>query len=231
MKHRLFKLALFLLLGAIVNVAVAWSSAMWFSQINTKLNPSFDGLSWDGKNYELWTTTRYETNGSLRVVSSWNYFNPDIPVITTGFVFRERSDFVPASFPSAESQVPNWAVFLRPDSIDQTEYGSYNFVVDARGWPLLSMWGGHKRIRTFFRFIESGAKRRSSESAEPIPIRAILLSFDEKPGRYSDHTSRFLPLSPLWLGFAINTIFYATILWLPFAPFQLRRYLRVKRNL
>ena len=35
----------------------------------------------------------------------------------------------------------------------------------------------------------------------------------------------------MWPGFAINTVFYAVILWLPFAPFQLRRYMRVKRGL
>jgi len=42
---------------------------------------------------------------------------------------------------------------------------------------------------------------------------------------------QFLPLHPIWSGFAINTIFYATILFLPFAPFQVRKYLRVKRGL
>ena len=40
-----------------------------------------------------------------------------------------------------------------------------------------------------------------------------------------------LPLQPIWPGFAINTAFYALILWLPFAPFQLRRYMRIKRGL
>ncbi|MCI0632193.1 MAG: hypothetical protein L0Y44_16240 [Phycisphaerales bacterium] len=37
---------------------------------------------------------------------------------------------------------------------------------------------------------------------------------------------------PLWPGFAINTIFYAAILWLLFAaPFALRRRRRIKRGL
>ncbi|MCH8316234.1 MAG: hypothetical protein IIA64_09700 [Planctomycetes bacterium] len=39
-----------------------------------------------------------------------------------------------------------------------------------------------------------------------------------------------MPLRPASLGFAGNTFFYAAILWLPFAPFQLRRYVRVKRG-
>ncbi len=42
----------------------------------------------------------------------------------------------------------------------------------------------------------------------------------------------FLPLHPIWPGFAINTLFYAAILWLLIpGPFALRRFLRVKRGL
>jgi hypothetical protein len=41
-----------------------------------------------------------------------------------------------------------------------------------------------------------------------------------------------VPLRPIWPGFAINTLFYALILWLLFAaPFVLRRRRRIKRGL
>ena len=40
------------------------------------------------------------------------------------------------------------------------------------------------------------------------------------------------PTRPLWPGFAINTIFYAAVLWLPFAALGgLRRRRRIKRGL
>ena len=43
---------------------------------------------------------------------------------------------------------------------------------------------------------------------------------------------RFLPLRPLWPGFAINTVFYAVMLWLLFAaPSALRRRWRIRRGL
>ena len=43
---------------------------------------------------------------------------------------------------------------------------------------------------------------------------------------------RVLPLIPIWPGFAINTLFYATILWLVIpGPFALRRLIRRKRGL
>ncbi len=41
-----------------------------------------------------------------------------------------------------------------------------------------------------------------------------------------------VPLVPIWKGFAVNTVFYATILWLLIrGPFALRRFLRVRRGL
>jgi hypothetical protein len=40
---------------------------------------------------------------------------------------------------------------------------------------------------------------------------------------------RLLPLLPLWPGFAINTIFYAAMLWLLWvAPGKIRRFIRIR---
>ena len=42
---------------------------------------------------------------------------------------------------------------------------------------------------------------------------------------------RFLPYAPLWPGFAINMVFYAAVLWLPFAGFRFaRRRIRARRG-
>ena len=46
-------------------------------------------------------------------------------------------------------------------------------------------------------------------------------------GKYTG-SSRYLPYRPIWPGFAVNTIFYAAILWLPFV---VRRWVRVRRGL
>ena len=57
------------------------------------------------------------------------------------------------------------------------------------------------------------------------------------PGRNRDPLGRpgevpFIPLRPIWPGFAINTLFYAAILWGLFAaPLALRRRRRIKRGL
>jgi len=42
----------------------------------------------------------------------------------------------------------------------------------------------------------------------------------------------FLPLRPAWPGFAINTLLYGVLLWLPIAsPFAPRRLVRIGRGL
>ena len=45
------------------------------------------------------------------------------------------------------------------------------------------------------------------------------LADDEQP-------FNFIPYRPIWPGFALNTLFYAAVFWIPFAPFVLRRILR-----
>ena len=41
-----------------------------------------------------------------------------------------------------------------------------------------------------------------------------------------------LPLCPIWPGFAVNTVFYAAILWLLICgPFMLRGFIRIRRGL
>ena len=43
---------------------------------------------------------------------------------------------------------------------------------------------------------------------------------------------RLLPVDPLWPGFAVNTLFYAGVLWMLYCgPFALRRRGRIKRGL
>ncbi len=43
---------------------------------------------------------------------------------------------------------------------------------------------------------------------------------------------RGIPYGPIWPGFAINTLFYAAVLWLLIpGPFVLRRFVRVRRGL
>jgi hypothetical protein len=51
-------------------------------------------------------------------------------------------------------------------------------------------------------------------------------------GVFSSEANYTLPLRLIWPGFAVNTIFYAAILWLLIpGPFALRRLIRRRRGL
>jgi len=72
-KRRLFKLALFLLLGAVVNVAVAWGCAYWI-----KLDHAKDTTTWgidfhDGNDWLLHTT---QSSGAMMITSDWRNWKP-----------------------------------------------------------------------------------------------------------------------------------------------------------
>lgn len=48
---------------------------------------------------------------------------------------------------------------------------------------------------------------------------------------FDPQSSRLFPLAPIWPGFAINTLWYATILWLLISgPLVLPRLIRRKRG-
>ncbi len=83
------------------------------------------------------------------------------------------------------------------------------------------MWGAVRIIR------------QSRPGSEPTTSTVFALELD--PDKVDDPNGlwdlRLLPLHPLWPGFAINTIFYAAILWLlTLGPFTARRIIRHKRN-
>ena len=66
--------------------------------------------------------------------------------------------------------------------------------------------------------------------ASPVVVRREYVPIERNFGQ--TRGIGWLPLRPRWPGFAINTVFYAAILWLLFAaPFALRRRRRIKRGL
>ena len=137
MRRIAVKLVVFLVLGALVNVAVAWGCALWIDLKSPSVS-RLKGLNGPTPEYMQWDTRRWETSGALRVVSVWDYRGPGRSSIITGF-------FDPST-PSSDSLVPPWADYLHPLH-GEPNRGRYNWVADARGWPLLSKWGG-SRSRT-----------------------------------------------------------------------------------
>jgi hypothetical protein len=113
MKRWLAKIVVFLLLGAIINVAVAWGFAIW------------------GSNEEDWPTWVYAATTDPGFVFLAQHSGPGFSRVTAvarrGVVGRPR-------LKDRGELLPHWARdLLLPSQGDRTMFFS-----DARGWPVLS---------------------------------------------------------------------------------------------
>jgi hypothetical protein len=159
MKRRLFQLVLFLLLGAIVNVAVAWGCLIHLAGNAPFPSTEIVSASDEWKGVVVWQNQwpqKEERSHSTGAVEA-TYFE------------LESTDI---------EGVETWA-----------ELGC----AKTSGWPCLALWGGLSWVDSSHRALD-----------KPITVWAI----DFNP---------ILPLKPIWPGFAINTIFYAAVLWIVFA--------------
>ncbi len=180
MKRRLLIVAVFLLAGAVVNVAVAWGCAFWSP---VQASPS--------------------STLALELIEGGTIVDP----LCSGFGLR--IDFV------------------------FTEGIEYN--VDLRvtsGWPLLAMnqpsWKGY-RISPLRLPL-----RREYGRDGPLDVleRAFLTLVIRANQQVTSTPRRVIAAGPIWPGFAVNTLFYATFLWLLICgPFAFRRVIRVRRGL
>ncbi len=202
MKRRLFKLVVFLLLGAVVNVAVAWRCAAW---VDISIAENNVGLT--------------DLNGP-----QWLFGSRDCLGTTRLFMRPRWYDLYHEPLALFEGSVPYWSkVSERPDPRDRDQlYAPKNFLryETAAGWPARSMmW-----------FTETTDTAWAGGANDKAPQWCIELSPDTS--RSPAHLQRRgIPLLPIWPGFAINTVFYATILWLlTLGPFTARRMIRRNRG-
>ena len=263
MKRRLFKLVLFLLLGAVVNVAVAWGCAAWLRigsesygfAVLFSTNPSDD---W------AWDTIVYKRVGAIRIRSSsistglFEYFRSMLGAdVSRKELELAIKEITAPSGNSAEvkAHLPSWS---RANDPPQTVLNPDYPIEDARGWPFLAM---RCSINDFTIRLRMGdpkniALQDPSLTAEVYEVQDDRVVVKSKGGKilgaimlaegdavrngillpvninmYTVYDIRALPLRPIWPGFAINTIFYAAILWLlTLGPFTARRMIRRKRG-
>ncbi|MCH8823339.1 MAG: hypothetical protein IH984_07510 [Planctomycetes bacterium] len=193
MKRRLFKLVLFLLLGAVANVAVAWGCALW-----------------SGTNPEQSISSNHVDLGfgPARVSNQvWKFHKSHLT--------SERSSV----YEVFESGIDFGFEAYRIRSLESLESPDRQLVTNALhvGWPSASLAAYY----TFY-YRESD----TDSGLDPIMEEqksGILLIVGE---------DRWIPVRPLWPGFATNTILYAAILWtFILGPFSVRRMIRIKRGL
>ena len=184
MNRRLFTLALFLLLGAVVNVAVAWGCAIFANPYRNEY-VMIDAAY--GDHHLLFSQRRCGGAATYLGLRSSKLLEDPPPIgdVLPGWVARYH--LYPQILNSLEGR--GWPRL----SLSAIRYHHHPFPVDTR-------WGLQTTLRSF------------SVAGTTVPS--------------------ILPLRPIWPGFAVNTLFYAVILWLPVrGKFHLRRHLRRKRGL
>jgi hypothetical protein len=185
------RICLFLLLGAIANVAVAWGCAQAMPDTTV-------GIHWDLGN-------------GVQIVETVAIGRGTTYVTTLRAYEPMKSMFEDSGLPSIE-RLPSWVTLTTP-----AEAGHWLHDV-AAGLPFRSL-----AMRWHRQWADRSGWRCTQVDCA-LSLRDLPVGMPPGP--------TCVPLRPIWSGFAMNTLFYAAILWLLFAaPFALRRRRRIKRGL
>ena len=205
MKRRLLIILLFLLAGAVVNVAVAWALAaivddpdLYGSESTSaflRLEPADpDGIKWEVHSSSTIGTT---------AIQSFRWRGDPQQGLLMHDDSTNPSQLIPASF--------SLGTLPGPIEFERRWFTS-------RGWPMRALWCEEEA------WLESAGNRTrlGASGGAALP--------DWGP-RSRFGYPRVLPLRPIWIGFAVNTILYWLILLCPaWALIALRRHIRRHRG-
>lgn len=246
-------IALYLALGVIINIAIAWALAtdpgpyvLVDDFVHTAepifWAPDFEhDLVWGGVAHER--SGRYAMEVYLRYplaefIDYWEW-TADGPDSTFEMMYREGMP-----------RLPEWSAVRTFDELVVKRPKPPTLRVShlsdrAFGWPMLALtchW------RTFGPML-SNANRYQREVISGLGIN-VQAEYDEPTGFTTgsyytvQHGTTFvpffylpprdpivLPLRPIWTGFLLNTLLYAFLAWImTIGPFQIRRAVRTKRG-
>ena len=174
----ILRVIVLLLLGAVINVAVAWGCATTVSLVGEPDNVAIGTLH--SERWSVWSVIVFSKVGSELCYSTLD---------NTGHLNSDAGDpgaLVPEWFPEHQA----WT----------TQSAAHGLVGEARGWPcraLRALWEVDLRDGANTQQVVSGIDLISLPWRTPVGTTL----------------PRILPLRPIWPGFAINTIFYAALLW------------------
>ena len=211
-KRMIFKLLLFLLAGAIINVAVAWSFAAWvpMRKWSQTIHGAFNqhDQTWQIVELRQWGATQVRWTARITYDRSGNVVQRSPEEKLVGAHRQVELDSKSDPGRVTRNAPPEFGSLHEPIPPEEFHGNDWAF-----GWPQRSLWNKVIWPKEFPRVpirVEGG-----------IRLDQGLHNID----------SRALPLWPLWPGLAINTIFYAAVLWVLFAaPFKVRRWCRMKRG-
>jgi len=212
MKRRLATLLVFLLLGAVVNIAVAWGLATWMKpRLQSRLvdRPAEADSTWWSQN----------ATPSTHAIAVWRSH-------ATGCDIR-------SILGTTGTNVDLGHVKLVEQGSQLILYARQDVLLDrsceiSSGWPIHGVRG---EIWNFGISLSTPI----GMPGEKWPLvradrRVWSIEFD-RPKLLGGSSYRLLPLRPIFPGFAINTVFYAAVCWLLLAaPLAFRRARRRHRG-
>lgn len=191
--QRAFGLARWVLVGAVVNVLVAWGLAAWLPQVGWNKETLIDWgrlIPRESLSLDLYHTTGatrcFWERGTFPAVGGRAFMDPiESASRTAGSVTNvEFLELLPWDL----------AELLR----DTPETLPHDGCEHATGWPLLTAWYGITVTPPRVVAIEGG-----------IPLKV-----SSAPGRYlPTYLVRALPVRPIWIGVAVNTLVYSLLAW------------------
>jgi hypothetical protein len=222
------RISVFLLLGAIINVAVAWW-IIW----NASVDPVARIELPSPEDRRLWQSWRPNDAGDSAAFTSRSC-SRCLRITQISGVRKPNSYSIEFSDGRATRKGGGyWPSTVFGDVVR----------VDASGWPAISLQGIRCETR-----VQPGRQPNGDEitrydgryflddhwiGRQPVTSQSRFrfgIPIQRSTGNATTYFT--LPLLPIWPGFAINTVFYAGILWLLFAvPYALRRRRRIKRGL
>lgn len=156
----------------------------------------------------IWHLFRDQERGAVRLRSAWHC---SIGLAMSG----------PGPTGEVAEYLPGWAAtYLYPTGENRV----YR-IADGRGWPAIAMWGGFEVNQSIENSVYVGHLGAAKHA---------VLSPKYLDGEFRSDWTRVYPLMPIWKGFIINTVFYATLWLIVFlaivGPGILRRTLRHRRG-
>lgn len=196
---RCLKLLPYLLAGSACNIGVAWICAVC---VNTSSGVQETASS----NSSSWDVVRYSRPGAALFWSQR--------------IGRPSSDGGDGPESPPARLLPSWSHYAVPSHELVSGTRSYDIQYgDARGWPMLAFW--------------STPRHSLETSLDGVPTRIDRpvtggIATGLEPWKISFYDSpKTLPYRPIWVGLAVNTAFYTSIVWLAVALASvLRRSLR-----
>jgi hypothetical protein len=206
MRRIVLTVAVVLLFGALINITVAWGCSLWLDVFQGASQFAPDNLVPGG----IVRASRFRRSGAA-------YFE----VIRSGGLFRSQSAG------SAELEltgiIPQWTGLgaASPAWVTGELREDYRGV-DARGWPMLSLW------------LEYSGPGSPLEVRGGITVEKLRASWTTRSSpltRYGKSFPVALPFRLRWPGFLTNTLFYSLLLGLiAWSWVSLRKLVRIRRG-